>query len=208
MELEWNDFKNVVDEREMSIQRVTVKDNYWLKAIDGFFSVECIIPTDEENPSTAEFLADYQDRVNKTIQMNVVQVLGKDAISLSPRTSRYVGTKNQEVTWDKVLDQTMVVRGGVLFVENACFGDTFKLSVIDKDDVLGYGGTPEDPIVLGDYVKEWSVMPGVKNELVDVSISQPLPAGVYFRMSYGSDAAATEDPKIIVNLIAYGWSAS
>lgn len=67
MELDWSSLKALVDAKSISIQYVTVGSNYWLKAIDGPFVVDCLIPTDPTHPDTDDFLTNYHANGNKKL---------------------------------------------------------------------------------------------------------------------------------------------
>lgn len=127
----------------------------------------------------------------------VVQVLGQDALSLNPRGMMFTANANATSIHDLQLDTTLVLRGGVLYSENASVGDYMSVSIVDDDNLLGQGAG----FVLGEYVKKWFVMPGQINELVDVSISQVLMAGLYVRVTYTSVTATA--PTVLVNFISY-----
>lgn len=64
MQVTWEIFKGVVDSRWLSIQYVEIGDNYWMKAIDGPFIIECVIPKDPLHEETADFLANYFSNAN------------------------------------------------------------------------------------------------------------------------------------------------
>ena len=67
MQLNWSDFKTVLNARTVSPQCIVVGENYWIKLIDGAFEVECLIPTNPELSDTSEFLASYQANCNKAL---------------------------------------------------------------------------------------------------------------------------------------------
>lgn len=64
MQVSWSIFKGIVDSRWLSIQYVDIGDNYWMKAFDGPFEVECTIPSDPTHDETADFLANYFPNAN------------------------------------------------------------------------------------------------------------------------------------------------
>lgn len=201
MQAKWSEFKALIDAKALSVQHILIGGFYYLKAVDGAFVVDCVLPADETSEDTADFVENYKDAGNRAPKSNVIQVLGKDSLFLSPRALKFTATHGQTTIHDKVLDMELVLRGGVLYCENAALGDNLKLQIIDKDNVLGLGGSSEEPTILGEYVKEWYVMPGIKNELVDVSISQALPAGLYVRVIY--ESVGETDVVAILNLISY-----
>ena len=199
----WQQIKDFSNNRNSSIQYVDVNGNYYISSFDGQVGVEMIMSQeDPNNADLIDFVNNYKDSANKSPRSEVVQVLGKDTLSLSPRAIKFDAPANQTSTWDKPIDEILVLRGGLLFSNNANIGDSLTVSIVDKDNVLGFGGTPSSPTVVGQYVKEWYVMPGIVNELADVSISQPLQSGLYVRFEY-TNTSQTSTVNVIVNLISY-----
>lgn len=133
--------------------------------------------------------------------LKVVQVLGADSLTLSPFGAIINPTAGTLTNCDIALPTAMVLRGGSMFSNNSSVGDWISISVIDKDNVIGAGGTPNNPTVLGIYVIGWYMMPGIENRLEDISVSQNLPQGVYMRISYTS--VGNVNPKVVINFISY-----
>ena len=131
----------------------------------------------------------------------VVQVLGSDTLTLCPFGALLSPGANTTTNCDVPLPATMVLSGGILFSPNAVMGDYIAISVVDKDNVTGQGGTPDNPTILGTYVLNFYIMPGIENRLEDVSISESLPQGVYMRIIYTS--VGTIPPNVIINFISY-----
>jgi hypothetical protein len=159
-----------------------------------------VLSTADQTTLTSLMTA-YVNTAPPAITPNVIQVLGADTLTLCPFGSIISPAPSAITNCDIVMPETMVLRGGIIFSQNATVGDWISISVIDKDNVLGYGGTPTSPTVMGTYVLSWYVMPGIENRLEDVSISQSLPAGVYMRISYTS--VGTTAPSVLVNFISY-----
>lgn len=65
MESTWIDFKAFVISRSLSIQWVKIGDNYYLKAYDGFFTLECLLPYDPAmSADTVDFETNYKPAGN------------------------------------------------------------------------------------------------------------------------------------------------
>lgn len=75
MECSWSDFKAFVQSRSLSIQWVSVGDNYFLKAYDSYFSMQCLIPKDASLSSeTVDFETNFKAAGNvKPSQFVAVQ---------------------------------------------------------------------------------------------------------------------------------------
>jgi hypothetical protein len=201
--VDWATIKNFAKTRSLSIQYVQTPDTYYLFAIDGLAElcsqISITLPASSDQ---IDFESNFLPNANQSPRTNVVQVLGDDTLSLAPIGTFFTAPAGQTNTFDLVLPETMVLRGGVLFSPNASMGDYISVDVIDKDNVTGQGATPQKPITVGQYILQWFVMPNVPNEIEDVSISQTLIGGLYVRITYTS-VSKIISPQVITNLIAY-----
>ena len=68
VETSWANFKTFVNQKSLSIQYISVGDNYFLKVIDGRFIVSCQIPLDPTNSDTIDFETNYKANGNKTVE--------------------------------------------------------------------------------------------------------------------------------------------
>jgi hypothetical protein len=66
MEVTWSEFKNFVTQRNISIQFVEMRGNYFMKAFDGGFNLECVLPTGVGDSETTEFETSFKAAGNKT----------------------------------------------------------------------------------------------------------------------------------------------
>jgi len=67
VETTWAEFKSFVNQRSLSIQFVEMRNNYYLKAFDGAFCLECVLPTGVDNADAIEFEASYKSNGNKSL---------------------------------------------------------------------------------------------------------------------------------------------
>lgn len=87
----------------------------------------------------------------------------------------------------KILDDSILM-GLQLITQNALFGDSFTISVIDIDNVLGLGANH----VVGSPVNSW-ICSSVDGVQFDEDVAYPtrtLPTGLYIRCSFTSTAGA------------------
>lgn len=131
----------------------------------------------------------------------VIQVLGSDSLALCPFGGIISPAAGTLTNCDIVLPTSFTLRGAQLFSPNAALGDWVAVSVIDKDNVTGQGGTSGSPTMLGTYAISYYIAAGIWNTVEDISISQTLPAGVYMRFAYTS--IGTTPPTSIVNFLSY-----
>lgn len=205
MDISWESLKSFVDGKSLSVQWVDLGNQYLLAASDGPFILRSKLQkTTPANSDQDDFETNYKDSGNKPPQTKVIQGLGTDTFSLYTIGFNFSCTKNSTTTHDLLIDSAVgAIRGGLLHVTNSVVGDSVSVDVIDKDDVLGFGGTPSTPIVLATYVNTWMVFPSPSiNELMDISIGKVPAPGLYVRLSYTSTGILT-NPQCLLNLISY-----
>jgi len=66
VEVTWAEFKNFVTQRNLSIQFVEMRGNYFMKAFDGFFNLECILSVGTGDSDTTDFETNFKTNGNKT----------------------------------------------------------------------------------------------------------------------------------------------
>lgn len=95
MEISWSEFKKFVVDKGLSIQHVEVKGNYWMKAFDGAFSMECLIPISDDNVDTLDFVANFKSfgnkKVNQPIEVSSVPAFASKTIGDKRLFKRVVG---------------------------------------------------------------------------------------------------------------------
>lgn len=69
MKVEWTDLKAFVDSRLLSIQWLEFSDKYYLKAIDGSFSLECdLLKSPSDTTDLDDFVNNYKSLGNKKLE--------------------------------------------------------------------------------------------------------------------------------------------
>jgi len=127
----------------------------------------------------------------------VVQILGADSVSICPFGTMFAAPANQTTTSDLAIAAPVYLKGGIMYSTPGNVGDTLTVQIVDKDNITGAGANA----ILATYVNNWYVIPEDTNAVEDVSLSQPMPAGLYIRFIYVN--SGTNDCKVIVNLLAY-----
>ena len=61
---DWSAVKSVLTNRGLSAQYTVIGPNYWIKAIDRAFEIECIIPTDTSNADSMDFVTNFIPTAN------------------------------------------------------------------------------------------------------------------------------------------------
>lgn len=146
MNITWTQIKAVADSRGLSLQWVLVGDNYWIKAIDGMFEIECLIPSDPGHIDTAEFLASYADSGNARPLHQVTTQFEKNDKDL--KIASIIGNVdgNGDVEMTLQIPGTpgtadgRWINGGTAFFHTPHSGDRVTAcEVVDLDDLLGAG---------------------------------------------------------------------
>ena len=194
----WTAFKQFVNSRSLSIQWVEDYGNYYLTAVDNFFSLNCVLNQTTDTSDISDFTTNFQPNGNQPLKTNVVQQLGADSVSICPFGTMFNAPANQTTTFDLKFTNTVYLKGGIMYASPGNVGDTITVQVVDKDNITGAGaGT-----VLATYVNGWYVIPEDMNAVEDVSLSQPMVSGLYVRFIYTNSSAITNS-NVIINLLAY-----
>jgi len=136
MEINWSEFKTVVDSRKLSIQWIIIQNNYWLKMIDGSFEVECIIPSDRSlSADTVDFEDNYKINGNKTLSVQPNAFASKTLSNGKSLYKRFTGISQVMSAGSNTFTWTQSAFPWVKFVGleiiNAEIGDTCDLYVLD-----------------------------------------------------------------------------
>src|ERR1035437_544833 len=164
MEINWLEFKAFIDSRNLSIQYVNYNNNYHLKGLDGFFELECLIPSDRSlSDDTIDFEDNYKANGNKsptalvTTQFELRNktlkcVSASEVVSSEDGTVTVLikvpGTPNP--TGDTTLEGRWI-SSGIAFFDIATPGDKVtSIHFIDHDNILGAGVD----FIAGSYVDD------------------------------------------------------
>jgi hypothetical protein len=201
---DWATLKSFVQARGLSIQYITTPDTYYLWAIDGTAEVYSQISIVSPTPSgsdQADFETNFMPAGNSSPRGNVVQVLGKDSLVLCPFGVSFNAPASQTTTYSYALTSAVYLRGGILFASPGTLGDQLTVQIVDVNNILGAGAN----YVVATYVNGWYVMPGIPNQIEDVSVSSEIPAGLYVNFLY-TNVSSTQATQVIVNFLSYQGS--
>lgn len=204
MQVTWEQFKSFVDVKSISIQYVEFTSHYKLSIVDAGFFLVCVL---DKNPSNTadldDFESNYKSLGNKNIKNRVITSLGNDDYILNPTGIYISGTKETTTNHDLLLNYPYALKGGVIHMKTCEWGDYIQVLVIDKDDVLGAGGTEENPFQLVEYIAKWYITPGHPNELINYAVGQLPIGGLYIRTVYHSISGSQSNPEGVLNVISY-----
>lgn len=218
MEISWSEFKTIIDAKDISIQYVTVGDNYVLKAIDGGYEALCLIPSDPEHADTIDFETNYKSNGNKhTSHLVTTQLeLNDKVLKLASAVADF--SSNEAVleicvpgTFTGVDPATCdgrYIAGGYGWTNNYEFGDRIsKVEVVDIDDIFEYGAGTVIKCYHDEYVdasnmgwRLWAALNGEGEVEIDpIGGYGFIPSGLYVRITFVKTATSTAS-KAAVNI--------
>jgi hypothetical protein len=180
LEASWAETKRLSDSKAIPLQWVQVGDNYHLALVDGPFTITCVLPTDESNADTAQFVAGYKAAGNRVVPQ-------KSTALANPEDYRFRGTAttwtecpagqttNIDITPSATEDRW--VSGGFIVHTGANPGDTVSFKVVHP--LVG---------VVETYVPSWLLPPGTGSQQIEVYPAR-IPAGIILRVSYTNRGA-------------------
>lgn len=210
-EFKWTGWKAMSTLKALVHQHHDEGSKYFIWGVDGNDAIICIIYkgtvpddviasgyTQEQNDTDkAEFEADYLPTSNRTSVSRTLAKVGLGVDSLRPRTMRFSAAANSTTSHYFLMDVALAFRGGYIW-SSGQFGDYITLSVTDKDNLLGYGADFE----LKQYINGLSIIPSSTAALVDVNVSQLIPAGFYFKIQY-TNSHASNAANVLINYLSY-----
>lgn len=198
IKLPWADFKAFVDSKKVPIQFVDVYNSYFLKAFQGLFELDCTI--DKHSPAGADqldFETNYKAGANKDPVQRVQETLGELPWGHRGRGFRFLAPVNQVTTYDFLLDEAYLIKGGWFYSKGGGTSDIVEIQLVDKDNLLGAGAG----FVLGNYIEDYHVIPDFPIEVEDISTAIMPLSGLYFRAIIDRTATASgSDSEIVINL--------
>ena len=191
MRVDWTTFKGFIDDRSLSVQYVDINDAYYLKAIDGNFSLDCKIQKDD--PATSD-QTDFEDNYKAAGNATFSDAGGSTIVrthafnntdDLKFRGTGVSGTatKNATSNIDYVMPENRFINGVDLLIKDHVWGDKIDFQVVDVDNILGYGAG----VVLDEFGKDWYVDPDKCGQgQIRVEYPALVYAGLYIRIKYHS----------------------
>lgn len=205
MQLSWNKIKPIIDAKSISIQWIDLGDRYWIHAVDGSFTLECMLHKTIEPTETADFEANYKPSGNKKISITDQSGIKepKEHRARLVGIANGIATKNTTTDFDWQMQQlAWLGTNKVSYFDgvqyhggNAVDGDTVTFQVVDKDGLSYPAGT-----VLEEFATNWGVTPDT-DAIIRLFKSKMSP-GFYIRCKYTS-TGTVNDVHFICNLFRF-----
>lgn len=147
MQLEWPDFKQVLDQRSMSLQSVVVGDNLWLSAFDNYFKIECLIRGLVGDAYYDDYAANYAASANQKMKSSVVTEfeLEDKVLRLASAEGTFDSSGDCVIevlvpgTFDP-LNPSRLIAEAYIVEDVFGWGDRLtEVNIVDLDNILGAG---------------------------------------------------------------------
>ena len=185
MLIKWLEVKWLVDNRNIELKHIEQSDYYKIYFNDGQNSLECMLA--KNTLESTEFENDYKSNSNKITTFNTTIPADQYSKQMNAVTGNF--TSQQTTTLDFKVENfqgenftSKYLWGGELILDgNEVLGDYVSFSVIDIDNIFGYGNN----VTLKTYVIKMFIKPNEKTNCKPYAAGQ-IPVGTYLRCSYTS----------------------
>jgi hypothetical protein len=189
-QVKWDEFKAFVDSRLLSIQFRETDNHYLMRAMDQWFGLECNLEKSVDTSDIAEFEADYKSIGNLSPKQSVRTQFERDDLILKIACAKATVDSNSEALIELKIpgvladDDCRWIDGGKAFFDSPTAGDkVVEISIVDKDNVLGYGANT----ILKTYHDEecdainqgWYIYPTRPLEIETLGYYGKIPAELY-----------------------------
>lgn len=145
MEVTWAVLKQVVDDRGLSIQWIDLNDHYFMKAIDGGFTLECTLhKSGPESAAVAEFEGSYKDVGNASPKSEVKTQFERDDLTIKMARVKETIVNGSARIALKVpgtpgVDEGRFLAGGYGMMDSYDPDDVLNCTIEDDDRVIAWG---------------------------------------------------------------------
>jgi hypothetical protein len=180
---DWSEFKKWIDGTYASLRFTWIEEtaSYSVIAIDaGILRTVGINKIDPISDDQIDFETNFKNKSNVPFETLVSQ----KPYAYSKEITRFVGNlyecTNGTTNHDELLTKNIRLQGGYYWSKGANLGDRVSLSVIDKDNVLGYGTN----FVVNKYVDRLPVAPWDHIQEISTTAAGSIISGLYLRLTY------------------------
>lgn len=180
---DWSEFKKWIDGTNATLRFTWVEEtnSYSIIAMDAsVLRTVGINKTDPASAAQTDFETNYKSKSNLPFETLVSQ----KPYAVSKEVTRFVGhlyeCSTGTTTHDEKLTKPIRLQGGYYWCRGANLGDRVSLSVVDKDNVLGYG----NDFVVNKYVDRLPVAPWDHVQEISTAAAGSIITGLYLRLTY------------------------
>jgi hypothetical protein len=215
MQAPWSIFKNFISQRNLSIQWIDLDTQYWMKAFDGPFELECTVIKDSGDDQT-DFETNYKDSGNQSPVSSVrtqfeqvaylLQMSNMQANNVAPSASAVV-TIQIPGTFNGVnppCNGRYIDEGEAWFYPGVDGDTVTSITITDNDNLLGIGagaiiGTYSDSQVPSAN-QGWALHPVFPTEVSTLGWYGFIPSGMYLNITVQRSTNATVNGNFYCNL--------
>lgn len=146
---------------------------------------------------------DFETNFMNTIAELSYLRIGLDTLTIANAVSSSVENNMITLIWDFLVPKSMFIAGGSMKVnEAAAFGDKASFTIVDKDNILGYGQN----VTLSSYIQRANCS---ANTELDISMNPSqykwVLQGLYLRLIYVTPESNVNNLKILLDYIFYEY---
>jgi hypothetical protein len=197
----WTEFKNLVLSKGLLMQYADKGGHYELCAAEASIFVWSFVLAKDEGDDVVDFETNYKANCNKPVSV-VGAPYGAPSYAFMGNGVYGTATKETTTNFDlKINTVDQYCNGAIFYAGNAVYGDYVKCTVVDVDNILGYGAGLE----VGCWITKWYIVPNQLLTLVLPHTGQ-VPKNLYLRIAYTSvgtqnDVSVVCDYLLTVKLI-------
>ena len=207
MKIDWTQFKNFVNARNIDMLMIDKDDAYHLYSSEGSLEIECELDKSASDTTDLDdFEANHKSSCNPEMLAPTLRPFAYpefrtkidgtiSSITCAPNTDEYS---------DYLLTAERYLSGGQMIIKNAEFGDWICAAVYDKDSIIpeAYRSSLCEawPIVNQYVIKMWIRPDGETSEqVIDTKpLNAKITAGLYLRIGYHASAIGI-DRELVIN---------
>jgi hypothetical protein len=191
IEVGWTEIKTFANDNSLTGRFIDYNGNYFIKVMDGFFSLFTIISKYPDNGSDlVDFETNYKSLWQKSSVVLVKPKPFADSDGFRFRGKGFSGsaTANSTTNIEYKITEERYINGLELILSGNSLGDYVHFEIVDVDNILGYGAG----LVLDRFADTWYMDPGSSRQ---GPYLLPYPAKIianlYLRVAYGNTSEST-----------------
>lgn len=194
----WSSFKTLILNKKLSIQYIDSGASYELFAPEVNTFLWSYTLCKDNGSDQTDFETNYKTNANKEVSAHIIvsgiREFDGDVKYLYRKSFKYDITPNTTNTFDEKFTFSVFLYGGIYeLIGNINDGDYVEISIVDKDNILGYGANT----VLATFIEQEFINSEKKFSEITSEGGQQIPAGIYLRAKYVSVDSANA-PKLII----------
>lgn len=191
MQVNWSIIKEFITSRSLSIQWIDINGNYYLKAIDGAFDLDCILNKSLNLEEIQDFETNFKPSGNKKLIPDTNPGNNTDQFKVACIGFTGTATAGETTNIDFTMPDCRYIVGLNLVLKNHKIGDTVSFQVVHPQ-----AG------VLDEFATNWNVCDDEGDQkIVEFPLRGKIPQDIIIRLVYTS--SGTDDVYVACNLMLH-----